>query len=243
LNPLCRAKLKGALRHFAGREAMDIENLGVAIIDQLVDKGFVKDLADLYSLGVTDLEPLERMGEKSANNLVDGIERSKRRPLARLIFALGILDVGIHTAYILAGKFGSIEKLAAARAEDLEGIREIGPVTAESILHFFRQHSTKNLLAKLVRAGVQMDIIEKVDGANPLFGKTVVLTGTLETMERSAAEALLRKLGAHPSGSVSKKTDIVVAGPGAGSKLKKAQELGVTVWDEPRFLKELRSNE
>jgi len=243
LNPLCRAKLKGALRHFAGREAMDIENLGVAIIDQLVDKGFVKDLADLYSLGVTDLEPLERMGEKSANNLVDGIERSKRRPLARLIFALGILDVGIHTAYILAGKFGSIEKLAAARAEDLEGIREIGPVTAESILHFFRQHSTKNLLAKLVRAGVQMDIIEEVDGANPLFGKTVVLTGTLETMERSAAEALLRKLGAHPSGSVSKKTDIVVAGPGAGSKLKKAQELGVTVWDEPRFLKELRSNE
>lgn len=239
LNPLCPAQLKGALKHFAGREAMDIENLGVAIIDQLVDKGMVKDLADLYSLKVTDIEALERMGEKSANNLIDGIARSKKPQLSRLIFALGILDVGVHTAFILAAKFGSMEKLAAADRETLESIREIGPVTAASIHHFFRQGSTRKLLKKLEDAGVKMDLVEKVAQDSPFHGKTIVLTGTLESMERPAAEALLRKLGAHPAGSVSKKTDILVAGPGAGSKLKKAQELGITVWDEKEFLSAL----
>lgn len=239
LNPLCPAKLKAALKHFAGREAMDIENLGVSIIDQLVEKGFVKDLADLYDLKAADLESLERMGEKSANNLVDGIAQSKKRPLANLIFGLGILDVGVHTAFILAEKFGTLDKLAAATAEDLEGIREVGPVTAASIVHFFRQASTEKLLEKMKAAGIQMDLVEKAAGDNPFKGKTVVLTGMLESMERPAAEALLRKLGAHPSGSVSKKTNILVAGPGAGSKLAKAQELGITIWDEKAFLAEL----
>ena len=239
LNPLCPAQLKGLLKHFAGREAMDIENLGVSIIDQLVEKGLVKDLSDLYSLKQTDVEALERMGEKSANNLVGGIEQSKKRPLSRLIFALGILDVGVHTAFILADKFGSLSKLAAATAEELEATREVGPVTAESIVRFFHQDATKQLLKKLKAAGVQMDIVEKIAGDNPFRGKTIVLTGTLESMERPAAEALLRKLGAHPSGSVSKKTNILVAGPGAGSKLAKAQELGITVWDEKAFLAEL----
>lgn len=239
LNPLCPAQLKGALKHFAGREAMDIENLGIAIIDQLVAKGLVKDLADLYFLKITDVEALERMGEKSANNLIDGIEESKKRPLAHLVFALGILDVGVHTAFILADKFGSIEKISKATVEDLEGIREIGPVTAESIVGFFQQASTKRLLKKLEDGGIHMDIVEKIAGDNPFRGKTIVLTGILEKMERSEAEALLRKLGAHPSGSVSKKTDILVAGPGAGSKLAKAQELGIPIWDEKQFLKEL----
>ncbi len=239
LNPLCPAKLKAALKHYAGREAMDIENLGVVIIDQLVEKGLVKDLADLYDLKATDLEALERMGEKSANNLVDGIAQSKKRPLANLIFGLGILDVGVHTAFILAEKFGSLDKLAEATAEDLESIREVGPVTAASIVHFFHQASTEKLLKKMKAAGVQMDLVEKTAGDNPFKGKTIVLTGTLESMERPAAEALLRKLGAHPSGSVSKKTHILVAGPGAGSKLAKAQELGITVWDEKAFLAEL----
>lgn len=239
LNPLCPAQLKGSLKHFAGREAMDIENLGTALIDQLVEKGLVKDLADLYYLKITDIEALERMGEKSANNLIEGIEQSKRRPLARLIFALGILDVGVHTAFILANKFGSIEKLSQATLEDLEGIHEIGPVTAESILDFFHQASTKKLIKKLEAAGVKMDLVEKIAEDNPFRGKTIILTGTLESMERPAAEALLRKLGAHPSGSVSKKTDILVAGPGAGSKLSKAKELGIPVWDEKRFLTEL----
>ena len=239
LNPLCPAQLKCALKHFAGREAMDIENLGVAIIDQLVEKGLVKDLADLYSLKITDVEALERMGEKSANNLLDGIEQSKKRPLPRLIFALGILDVGVHTAFILADKFGSIEKLSKATTEDLEGIREVGPVTAGRIVEFFAEAFARKLLKKLETAGVKTDIVEKIAGDNPLRGKTIVLTGTLESMERPAAEALLRKLGAHPTGSVSKKTDILVAGPGAGSKLAKAQELGISVWDEKRFLEEL----
>jgi DNA ligase (NAD+) len=242
LNPLCPAQLKGALKHFAGREAMDIENLGIAIIDQLVAKGLVKDLADLYFLKIADVEALERMGEKSANNLIEGIEKSKKRPLARLVFALGILDVGVHTAFILADKFGSIEKLSKATVEDLEGIREIGPVTAESIVGFFQQSSTKRLLKKLEDAGVHMNIVEKIAGDNPFRGKTVVLTGSLEKMERSEAEALLRKLGAHPSGSVSKKTDILVAGPGAGSKLAKAQELGIPIWDESQFLAELKKS-
>ena len=242
LNPLCPAQLKGALKHFAGREAMDIENLGVSIIDQLVQKRLVKDLADLYYLKQSGLEALERMGEKSANNLLDGIEQSKKRPLPNLIFALGILDVGVHTAFILADKFGSIEKLSKATLEDLEGIREVGPVTAESVVGFFGQASTKKLLKKLEDAGVQMDIVEKVAGDNPFRGKTIVLTGTLESIERSAAEALLRKLGAHPSGSVSKKTNILVAGPGAGSKLTKAQELGISIWDEKKFLSELQKS-
>ena len=240
LNPLCPAQLKAALKHFAGREAMDIENLGVSIIDQLVAKELVKDLADLYDLKATDLEALERMGEKSANNLVDGIIQSKQRPLANLIFGLGIPDVGVHTAFILAAKFGSLDKLAQATAEDLEGTREVGPVTAASIVRFFRQASTEKLMEKMKAAGIQMDLVEKAAGDNPFKGKTIVLTGTLESMERPAAEALLRKLGAHPSGSVSKKTNILVAGPGAGSKLAKAQELGITVWDEKAFLSELQ---
>jgi len=238
-NPLCPAKLKAALKHYAGREAMDIENLGVSIIDQLVEKGFVKDLADLYTLKTTDLEALERMGEKSANNLTEGIEQSRTRPLANLIFGLGIPDVGVHTAFILADRFGTLDALAAATAGDLEGIREVGPVTAASIVRFFRQASTAKLIKKMKAAGVRTDIVEKAAGDNSFKGKTVVLTGTLEKMERSGAEALLRKLGAHPSGSVSKKTDLVVAGPGAGSKLKKAAELGIPVWDEQQFLSEL----
>jgi DNA ligase (NAD+) len=242
LNPLCPAQLKGALKHFAGREAMDIENLGVSIIDQLVEKSLVKDLADLYYLKQKSLEALERMAEKSAKNLIEGIEQSKKRPLPNLIFALGILDVGVHTAFILADKFGSIEKLSRATLEDLEGIREIGPVTAESIVGFFHQESTRKLLKKLEDAGVQMDIVEKIAGDNPFRGQTIVLTGTLESIERSAAEALLRKLGAHPSGSVSKKTNILIAGPGAGSKLTKAQELGIPVWDEAKFLSELKKS-
>ncbi|MFA5159925.1 MAG: NAD-dependent DNA ligase LigA [Candidatus Omnitrophota bacterium] len=241
-NSLCPAQFKGLLKHFAGREAMDIENLGVAIIDQLVDKGLVKDLADLYSLKITNVEALERMAEKSANNLLDGIEQSKRRPLPNLIFGLGIRDVGVHTAFILADKFGSIEKLSKATKEDLEGIREIGPVTAGRIVKFFGNPSAKKLLKKMQDAGVRMDIIEKVAGDNPFRGKTIVLTGTLENIERSEAEALLRKLGGHPSGSVSKKTNILVTGPGAGSKLAKAQKLGIPIWDEKKFLSELQKS-
>ena len=239
LNPICPAQLKGSLKHFSGREAMDIEGLGVSIIDQLVEKSLVKDLSDLYFLKQEDIEALDRMAQKSAENLVEGIEQSKKRPLSRLIFALGILDVGVRTAFILAEKFGSMKKLSGASAEELENIREIGPITAKSIYNFFRQNSTKELIKKLETSNVKMDIVEKMAGDNPLRDKTIVLTGALEKIDRSEAESMLRKLGAHSSGSVSKKTNIVVAGPGAGSKLKKAEEFGIEIWDEKRFLAEL----
>jgi len=242
LNPMCPAQLKGALKHFAGREAMDIENLGTVVIDQLVEKGLVKDLADLYTLRQKDVQSLGRMGEKSAANLIDGIARSKSRSLAKLIFALGILDVGVHTAFILAERFTSLEKLAKAAPEDLEGIREIGPVTAASVAGFFAQKSTQRLLLKLEKAGIKMDLMEKTAEENPCRGRTFVLTGTLKRLDRAKAEAFLRKLGAHPSGSVSKKTDFLVAGEGAGSKLEKARVLGVRQLSEDQFLSLLESS-
>ncbi len=239
LNPLCAAKLRAAVKHYASREAMDIENLGFAIIHQLVEKGLVKDLADIYTLRAADIEKLERMGEKSASNLVRGIEQSKHRMLSNLIHGLGIPDVGIHTAFILANHFKSLESLSLATVNELENIRELGPVTARSLASFFTHKSTKKLIEKLKGAGVETNKVVSPVEDNFFKNKTVVLTGTLEKMERSAAEALLRKLGAHPSGSVSKKTNLVIAGAGAGSKLAKAQSLGVTVWDETGFLKEI----
>lgn len=240
VNPSCRAKLCAGLKHFASRNAMDVENLGYALIDQLVDDELVKDFADLYGLRVQDLAKLDRMAEKSAVNVITALEASKSRNLGRLIFGLGIPDVGERTAAVLAKHFCHLEKLAQAGVEDLEAIREIGPVTAQSIEDFFKNHGTQKLVAKLKKAGVQMDILEKEAGDNPCKGKTFVLTGTLESWGRSDAEALLRKLGAHVSGSVSKKTDFVIAGSEAGSKLTKAESLGVKVLDEAAFKKLLQ---
>lgn len=242
VNPSCKAKLRAGLKHFAGRNAMDIENLGYALIDQLVDEELVKDFADLYSLDVDGLSKLERMAEKSAVNVVTAAEASKSRNLGRLIFGLGIPDVGERTAAVLAKHFQHLDKLAIAGKEDLENIREIGPVTAQSIEDFFKNPGTKKLIEKLKKAGVQMDIVEKEAGDNPCKGKTFVLTGTLDSMGRSNAEALLRKLGANVSGSVSKKTDFVVAGAEAGSKLTKAESLGVKVLDEAAFKKLLKES-
>ncbi|HRK61629.1 MAG TPA: NAD-dependent DNA ligase LigA [Candidatus Omnitrophota bacterium] len=235
INPSCKAKLRAGIKHFAGRNAMDIENLGYALIDQLVDEELVKDFADLYDLDVEKLAKLERMAEKSAVNVVTALEASKSRNLGRLIFGLGIPDVGERTAAVLAKHFRHLDKLAVAGKEDLENIREIGPVTAQSIEDFFKNPGTKKLIEKLKKAGVKMDIVEKEAGDNPCKGKTFVLTGTLESMGRSDAESLLRKLGANVSGSVSKKTDFLVAGAEAGSKLTKAESLGVKVLDEVAF--------
>jgi len=235
VNPSCKAKLRAGLKHFAGRNAMDIENLGYALIDQLVDEELVKDFSDLYTLDVEKLAQLERMAEKSAVNVVTAVETSKSRNLGRLIFGLGIPDVGERTATVLAKHFRYLDKLAVAAKEDLENIREIGPVTAQSIEDFFKNPGTKKLIEKLKQAGVKMDIVEKEAGDNPCKGKTFVLTGTLESMARPDAEALLRKLGANVSGSVSKKTDFVVAGAEAGSKLTKAESLGVKVLNEKEF--------
>ncbi len=233
----CPAQLKGKIRHYAQRDAMDIEGLGAVWVEQFVDRGLIKDLAGIYELDFETIKNLERMGQKSTENLFKGIEESKSRTLNRLIFGLGIWDVGEHAAHILAQRFRSLDKLAEVSEDDLLAIREIGPVTAHSVYDFFKEPGTKKIIERLRKAGVRFDLVEKVKSASPISGKTIVITGTLEKFERSEAEALVRSLGGHPSGSVSKKTDYLVAGESAGSKLAKAKELGITVLDEKTFLK------
>ena len=242
VSPSCPAKLKGRLRHFVHRNAMDIEGLGTVWVDQLVEKGLIKQLEDIYSLDRAAVLALERMGEKSADNLFKSIDESKERPLARLIFGLGIPDVGEHSADILAQRFENLEALAAVRQEDLEAIHEIGPVTAASIAAFFKDAGTQRTLQKMKRAGVRFDLVERVKTDTPFSGKTCVITGTLEKMGRAEAEAQLRRLGARVSGSVSKKTDFLIAGESAGSKLEKAKSLGVRVLDEAQFQKLLSTS-
>ena len=237
----CAAQLKARLRHYAQRDAMDIDGLGEVWIHTFVEKGFLKDVADSYYLDFEKVKGLERMGEKSAQNLFKGIEASKNRPLQRLIYGLGILNVGEHGADLLARQFKSLDRLSEATQEELSGIREIGPVTAESIVQFFKETGTRKVLEKLRKAGVRFDKVEAVKATGPLVAKTVVITGTLEHFSRTDAEALVRRLGGHPSGSVSKKTDFLVAGKESGSKLNKAKEFGVKILSEAEFEKLTRS--
>ncbi len=242
LNASCPAQLKGRIRHFASRDAMDIEGLGAAWVEQFVDKGMIADLADIYSLNFDQVAALERMGKKSTENLLKGIEESKNRSLNRLIFGLGIFDVGEHSAHILAQRFRDLDRLADADEETLQSVREVGPVTAHSVVRFFKQESTRKTVEKLRRAGVKFDRVEEVKRATAFSGKTFVITGTLEKYERAEAEVLIRSFGGHPSGSVSKKTDFLIAGENAGSKLEKARELGVKILDEAAFLKMLKES-
>ncbi len=237
INSSCPAQLKGRIRHYAQRDAMDIEGLGVVWIEQFVDKGMIRDLSDIYHLDFETIKNLDRMGEKSTENLFKGIEESKGRYLHRLIYGLGILDVGERAAHLLAQHFKKMEALEKTTLEDLQVIREIGPVTAQSIVQFFHEPSNIKTLERLKKAGVRMDLVEAVKTETYFSGKTVVITGTLEKMERSEAEALLRALGAHPSGSVSRKTDFLIAGENAGSKLAKAKELGIKILSEKDFLR------
>jgi DNA ligase (NAD+) len=230
----CPAQRKQAMLHFAGRRAMDIEGLGDKLVEQLVDGGVVRSLPDLYRLGVASLAALERMGDKSAVNLVAALEQSKRTTLARFLYALGIRQVGEATAKDLARHFGALDRLMDAPIEQLLEVNDVGPVVAQSIRTFFEQPHNREVVEQLRAAGIVWD---EHDGQGdlspkPLAGKTVVLTGTLPTLSREAAKELLEAAGAKVAGSVSKKTDYVVAGAEAGSKLAKAQELGVTVLDE-----------
>lgn len=236
-NLACPAQLKGRIRHFAARHAMDIERLGSVWVDQFVDKGLIRDLADIYTLDPKAVMALERMGAKSTENLFQGIEKSKRQFLHRLILGLGIPDVGERAAYILAVRYGHLDDLAKAREEELENIPEIGPVTAASITHFFRQESTRKTIDKLRKAGVVFDWVEKVTERGPLNQKSCVLTGTLAKLDRSRAEACIRQLGGRPGNSVSKKTDYLIVGENPGSKFEKAKKLGVTILSEEDFLK------
>ncbi|MFY9272786.1 MAG: NAD-dependent DNA ligase LigA [Thermacetogeniaceae bacterium] len=233
----CPAQLKELVIHFVSREAMDVEGMGPALVEQLVDKKLISDPADIYTLSKEDLAKLERMGEKSADNIVRAIERSKERGLAHLLYALGIRHVGIKSAEILANKFGSLDVLARASFEELTGIPEIGPKIARSIEVFFQQEQTSRLIAKLKRAGVKMEQErERENGELVLAGKVFVLTGTLPNLSRKEAEALIKKHGGKISSSVSKKTDYVVAGSDPGQKYDKAKQLGIPIISEDELL-------
>ncbi|MFZ5723929.1 MAG: NAD-dependent DNA ligase LigA [Pseudomonadota bacterium] len=240
----CAAQRKEALRHYASRLALNIDKLGEKIIDQLVDGGHVKSLPDIYSLTVSQLADMERMGEKSAQNLVDAIERSKATTLQRFLYALGIREVGEATALALARHFGRLAPLMEADEARLQQVPDVGPVVAAAIAGFFRQPHNREIVAALQRAGVHWpegDPVAHSAATLPLGGRTVVLTGTLSTLGREDAKAKLQALGAKVAGSVSAKTSFVVAGEDAGSKLAKAQELGIEVWDETRFVEFLRA--
>ncbi|MBT9597386.1 MAG: NAD-dependent DNA ligase LigA [Vitreoscilla sp.] len=230
----CPAQRKQALLHFASRRAMDIEGLGDKLVDQLVDAGIVRAVPDLYRLGFANLATLERMGEKSAQNLLAGIEKSKATTLGRFLYSLGIRQVGEATAKDLARHFGQIDRLMDARVEELLEVKDVGPIVADSIRHFFDQPHHREVVEQLRAAGVHWPDHEGTasDAPRPLLGKTLVLTGTLPTLGREEAKELIEAAGGKVSGSVSKKTHYVIAGEEAGSKLDKARELGVPVLDE-----------
>nr|WP_326189685.1 NAD-dependent DNA ligase LigA [uncultured Oscillibacter sp.] len=231
----CPAQLLRNLTHFASRDAMDIEGLGPAVVQQLVDSGLVRNAADLYSLHAADVAKLDRMGEKSAENLIRAIENSKANDLAKLLYGLGIRQVGAKAAQVLSAHFGSLDALAAATEEELTAVGDVGPITARYVVEYLAADQSKDLIRRLREAGVNLESTAQPVG-DRFAGLTFVLTGELSAYSRKEAGEKLEALGAKVSGSVSKKTSCVVAGEAAGSKLRKAQELGVPVIDEAQFL-------
>lgn len=240
-NPHCPALGREGLIHFVSRDAMNIDGCGPSFINALLDAGLVRDAADLYSLRKDDLLKLERMGEKSADNLLAALAESKKNELDKLLFALGIRHVGAKVARILATEFGSMEKLQQAQPEELAQIRDIGDKIAESVVTWLNVPANIDLVERLAAAGLTMTFTPPASQEdNPFFGKTLVFTGTMPTLGRAEAKTMAQDVGAKVSGSVSKKTDYVIAGAEAGSKLEKAQQLGVTVIDEAEFLRLLK---
>ena len=241
LNIDCPARIVESLCHFVSRDAMNIDGLGVKVVEQLYDNQLIENVADIYKLQKEQLLPLERMGEKKVTNLLTAIENSKQNSLERLLFGLGVRHVGSKTAKVLAAHFETIDALMQATFDDFKGIAEIGDVIANSIVHYFTQDANVQLINELKALGLNMSYtgvkVSTANEANEFYGKTVVLTGTLATLSRKEAGVKLEALGAKVSGSVSAKTDFLVAGEKSGSKLKKAQELGVTVIDEEMMLK------
>jgi DNA ligase (NAD+) len=239
-NEECPSRVERGIWHWCSRDAMDIQHVGPKLIEQLVEKDLIHDPLDLYFLKKEDLLQLERMAEKSAQNVLDEIEKSRHVPLSRLLYALGIRHVGKRMAEILASHFGSLEKLEKASVEELEKVEGVGPEIAQEIFHFFKSPYAKELLKKIEKAGIVPFVEEEEKNTDislsPFFGKSVVFTGTLSSMPRHEAEALVRKLGGKPSSSVSKQTGFVVAGNEPGSKLEKAQKLGIPILSEEEFL-------
>ncbi len=235
-NRACPEKSRQRLLRFVSRNAMDIESLGDERIDQLLEAGLARDAADLYFLTKEQLLPLERMGDKLAGNILAAIEQSKTRPLNRLIFALGIRHVGEHMAEVLANRFGTLQHLSQATTEELGSVYEVGKATAESVASFFADNDNRQLVEKLIAAGVNPQAAEFAPQSDRFAGQTFVFTGTLTRLTREEAEARVKRLGGRASGSVSKSTSFVIAGENAGSKLTKAQQLGIAVLTEEQFL-------
>ncbi|MGB8116335.1 MAG: NAD-dependent DNA ligase LigA, partial [Candidatus Sulfotelmatobacter sp.] len=239
VNANCPAKLRETILHFASRGVMNIDGMGEALVTQLMERGLVKDVADIYKLSKKDLLSLERFADKSAQNILDEIERSKKLPLERVIYGLGIRFVGERTAQFLAEHFGSMEALERASQEELQEVNEVGPRIAESIAEFFSIAANRKLVERLRNAGLTLSGQKKERGTK-LAGKTFVLTGTLAHFTRDQAKKMIEEAGGKVTGSVSKKTDYVVAGADAGSKLDKAKDLGVNVIGESEMEKLLQ---
>jgi len=238
LNPLCPAQIKERIRFFASRPALDIEGLGIALIDQLVDRGFVTTLPDIYSLSVDRLKDLDRMGEKSARKIIDSIEAGKDCGLARLLTALGIRHIGEGTARLLAEEFGDIHALMDASEERIAEIPGVGPVASESVCAFFKSAAGREIIQAFESHGVRMTETQRarrIEGNSRFAGKTFVVTGAMKRFSRQEMEAEIRRMGGKTSSSVSKKTGFVVVGSDPGSKLEKARELGIAVITEEEF--------
>ncbi|HSR88060.1 MAG TPA: NAD-dependent DNA ligase LigA, partial [Pontiella sp.] len=242
INLQCPAQVKNWLTHFASRGAMDISGLGESLVEQLVDSGLVRNPADLYALTKADVLGLERMGEKSAGNLIESIRESRKRPFERVLFGLGIRHVGKGAAILLAKTFPNIDDLMTADPEQLENIRDIGPIIGRSVVDYFQSPDTCAVIERLRKAGVNFEQAKKT-GSSELEGLTFVLTGTLDSMTRDEAGEKIRARGGTVSSSVSKNTSYLVAGAGAGSKLDKAEALGVTVLNEEQLITLLGSDE
>ena len=240
----CPAQQKAALEHFVSRKAMDIDGVGEKLLHQLFDQGLVSDIADLYGLTVEQLAALDRMGHKSAVKAIDAIEGSKATELPRFLYALGIREVGEATARALATHFVDLEMIMTASPESLEEVNDVGPVVASHIHRFFTKDMNRELVGRLIDAGIVWSLQEEQVALKALLaGQTWVVTGKLEAMSRDEAGAAIRRLGGQTAGSVSKKTDVLLAGPGAGSKLSKAESLGVKVIDEDDFMRLLAEAE
>jgi DNA ligase (NAD+) len=237
----CPAQRKEEIKHFASRRALDIQGLGDKLVEQLVDRDWVKTPADLFDLDAAQLETLERMGEKSAQKIHTAVQAAKRTTLPRFLYALGIRDVGEATALALAQHFGDARALAQASVEEIQRVPDVGPIVAGSIRAYFDNAENRRLLERLLKSGIEWPPVERPESSGNVAGKTFVITGTLADMSRDAAREAVLKRGGKVTGSVSKKTDYLVAGADPGSKLDKAAQLGVEVLDEAAFLALLKS--